>query len=51
VHFGNVAFDLFPVHAKGRVGEHVVELVGVKMVVGERVAKLDVAEEKLDSPD
>ena len=44
VFVGNVAFDLFPVHAKGRVGEHVVELAGVEVVVGERVAQLDVAD-------
>ena len=35
--------DLLPVHAEGRIGEHVVELVGVELVVAERVAELDAA--------
>ena len=37
-------FDLFPVDAEGGIGEHVVELVGVELIVTEGVAELDAAD-------
>ena len=39
---GDVALDLFPIHAEGRVGEHVVELLAVELIGGEGVAEFDV---------
>ncbi len=41
VFIGDGAFDLFPIHAEGRVGEHVIELLAVELILGERVAELD----------
>lgn len=38
-------------YAEGRVGEHVVELVGVELVVTERVAELDAAHVLALAPD
>ena len=35
-------FDLFPFHAEGRVGQHVVELTAAVAVVAERIAGDDV---------
>jgi hypothetical protein len=38
----NFLFDLLPVHAKGRVGEHVVELLAGEAVFRQRIAPHDV---------
>ena len=40
----DLPFDLLPVHTKGGVGEHVVEFVGVELVVGEGVTQFDVVD-------
>ena len=39
----NRALDLLPIHAKGRIREHIVELVAGKLVIAEGVAQLDAA--------
>jgi hypothetical protein len=36
--------DLLPLHAEGRVGQHVVELLAGQAVVAERVAEDDVGD-------
>ena len=41
---GNVAFDLLPVHTEGWIGEHVVELTGEEVIVGESITELDLAD-------
>ncbi len=38
------AFDFLPVDAEGGIGEHVVESVGIKLVVAERIAQFDAAD-------
>lgn len=36
--------DLLPIHTKGRIGEHVVKLVGVELVITQGVAQFDAAD-------
>ena len=40
----DACFDFLPVDAEGRIGEHVVEPVGVQLVFAERVTQLDAAD-------
>ena len=37
----DLLLDLFPVHPEGRVGEHVIKLVGVELVLRQGIAQLD----------
>ena len=42
--FDDVVFDFFPINAKRRIGEHVIECGGIELIVRQGIAQLDVAD-------